>query len=84
MADGFRAIDPDPAWKAMKRAGGRIFSSLGNLRDVQVMREWAQKLAPPGDPLQPQLDQALVLREESLKLEAQQSLARLDHTQWRA
>jgi len=84
MADGFRAIDPDPAWKSMKRAGGRVFRSLGDLRDVQVMREWARKLAPPEDPLQPLLDQALAAREEALKRDAQESLSRLDHSEWRA
>jgi CHAD domain-containing protein len=84
MADGFRAIDPDPAWRAMKRAGGRVFRSLGDLRDVQVMREWAQKLAPAEDLLQPQLDQALAAREETLKRDAQESLSRLDHEEWRS
>jgi len=84
MAAGFRAIDPDPAWKAMKRAGGRVFRSLGDLRDVQVMRVWVQKLAPPDDPLQPQLDQALAEREEALKRDAQDSLSRLDPEEWRS
>jgi CHAD domain-containing protein len=82
MADGFRAIDPDPAWKAMKRAGGRVFRSLGDLRDVQVMRELAQQLASPGDPLQPLLDQSLAIREEALKRDAQESLGHLDHHEW--
>jgi CHAD domain-containing protein len=84
MADGFRTIDPDPAWKAMKRAGGRIFRSLGDLRDVQVMREWVKKLAPPGDVWEQVLDQALGGREEGLKREAQSSLGRLDHDEWRS
>lgn len=83
MADGFRAIDPDPAWKAMKRAGGRVFRSLGDLRDVQVMREWVKKLAPDHDFLEQLLDQALAEKEEALKREAQITLARLDHNQWR-
>lgn len=83
MADGFRGLDPDPGWKAMKRAGGRVFRSLGNLRDVQVMREWVQKLATPGDLLQLELDQALAVREEALKREAQISLGSLDAEQWR-
>ena len=83
MADGFRHIDPDPAWRAMKRAGGRVFLSLGDLRDVQVMREWIQQLAPPGDPLAQVLDHSLAEREESLKREAQTTLGRLDHGQWR-
>src|SRR5271154_5243117 len=47
MADGLIAIDPDPDWKAMKKAGKRLFQRLGNLRDLQVMMEWIEKLHPP-------------------------------------
>ena len=87
MADGFRGLDPDPVWKEMKRAGGRIFRSLGDLRDVQVMREWVAKLVQPhdpqqADPLQGELDQVLAAREEQLKREAQISLGRLNAEQW--
>jgi len=46
MADGMMAMDPDPAWKAMKKAGRRLFRSLGELRDVQIMMEWLEKLLP--------------------------------------
>jgi CHAD domain-containing protein/HD superfamily phosphodiesterase len=44
MADGMKAIDPDRNWKAMKRAGKRVFQRLGALRDVQVMMEWIERL----------------------------------------
>ena len=46
MADGMKALDPNPAWKAMKKAGKKIFQSLGDLRDTQVMSEWIERLAP--------------------------------------
>jgi hypothetical protein len=29
------ALDPDPDWKAMKKAGKRLFQRLGALRDVR-------------------------------------------------
>jgi len=44
MADGLMAIDPDPAWKDMKKAGKRLFQRLGDLRDIHVMQEWIEKL----------------------------------------
>ena len=44
MADGMSAMDPDPEWKAMKKAGKELFQSLGALRDVQVMMDWIEKL----------------------------------------
>src|SRR3974390_2074900 len=46
MADGMMAMDPDPSWKAMKKAGKRLFQSLGELRDVQIMMEWVERLEP--------------------------------------
>jgi CHAD domain-containing protein len=44
MADGMMAMDPDRDWKAMKKAGKRLFQRLGILRDVQIMMEWIAKL----------------------------------------
>ncbi len=46
LADGLMALDPDPDWKAMKKAGKRLFQRLGDLRDVHVMMEWIEKLEP--------------------------------------
>ena len=46
LADGMIAMDPDPEWKAMKKAGKGLFQSLGALRDVQIMMEWIEKLHP--------------------------------------
>ena len=51
VADGLMAIDPDPNWKQMKKAGKLLFSSLGELRDMQVMEEWVHKLDTPDDPV---------------------------------
>jgi len=45
LADGLRAIDPDPSWKEMKKAGKKVFQALGELRDMQVMQEWIEKLS---------------------------------------
>src|SRR6202453_503920 len=44
LADGLMAIDPDSSWKAMKKAGRKLFQALGELRDMQVMEEWIEKL----------------------------------------
>ncbi len=49
LADGMMAMDPDPEWKAMKKAGKRLFQRLGDLRDVQIMMEWIDKLHPALD-----------------------------------
>lgn len=64
MADGLMAIDPDPDWKRMKKAGKRLFQRLGDLRDIQIMMEWIKKLHPAAaseeralSPASPQSDQ---------------------------
>src|SRR5580693_2211055 len=46
LADGLYALDPDPNWKAMRKAGKRLFQRLGALRDIQIMMEWIEKLGP--------------------------------------
>jgi CHAD domain-containing protein len=83
MADGLMAIDPDPAWKEMKKAGKALFSSLGELRDVQVMMEWVRKLGPPDDPETQALLDLLTKREQSDKLVAAEAVRSFDVRQWR-
>jgi CHAD domain-containing protein len=83
MADGLRAMDPDPAWKEMKKAGKRLFGSLGELRDVHVMDEWVHRFDTPGDPVTSRLLQFLAGRETQLKQEASQALLEFDRKQWR-
>ena len=82
MADGIAAIDPDPAWKDMKRAGKFLFRRLGELRDIQVMQEWVHKLDTPDDPVVAPLLRSIVAREEPLHQEAAQALAQFDRKQW--
>ena len=83
IADGFIALDPDPAWKEMKKAGRLLFSRLGELRDVHVMQEWVGKLASPSDPSAIALLQFLAAREIELKQEAALALNEFDRKQWR-
>lgn len=54
LADGMAAMDPDPSWKAMKKAGKRLFQRLGALRDVQIMMEWIEKLEVQVEHTQPE------------------------------
>jgi len=82
MADGFLSVDPDPAWKQMKRLAKPLFSSLGELRDTQVMLEWVAKFSPPGDEVGRDLTAALLHKESHLKTAAQEALAAFDREQW--
>jgi exopolyphosphatase/guanosine-5'-triphosphate,3'-diphosphate pyrophosphatase len=83
IADGLRVMDPDPAWKQMKKAGRQLFRELGELRDVQVMEEWVRHLGDPADPVAITLLQFLSAREAHLKQQAAGALQEFDRKQWR-
>jgi CHAD domain-containing protein len=82
MADGFLAFDPYPAWRAMKGEGKRLFSRMGDLRDVQVMIEWVQRLGAPGDGATERMLQYLDDREQRLKRDALDALQSFDAGKW--
>lgn len=83
MADAMMSLDPDPAWRQMKKAGRRLFRRLGELRDTQVMTEWVKKLAPEDDPVAGKMLELLDEREAALKHKAERALARFDTGQWK-
>ena len=82
MADGFLSADPDPAWKQMKRFAKPLFSSLGDLRDTQVMMEWVTKLSHADDPIGQALSLALTQKEAEQKVAAQHALSSFDRKRW--
>ena len=84
LADGFLSIDPDPAWRQMKKLGKGLFSRLGDLRDTQVMMEWVEKLSAEDDPLGQILLASLREKEETLKLEAREAVNSFDRERWMA
>ena len=82
MADGFLSVDPDPTWKEMKKLGKTLFSSLGDLRDVQVMSEWVTRLSEADDSVRQVLLESLGQRESQLKGAAQEALHSFDRKRW--
>ncbi len=84
MADGFLSVDPDPAWRQMKKLGKGLFASLGELRDIQVMMEWVSKLSAPDDALRKTLLDSLQAKEEALKAVAKEAVSKFDRKRWMA
>jgi exopolyphosphatase/guanosine-5'-triphosphate,3'-diphosphate pyrophosphatase len=78
------ALDPDPAWKDMKKTGKKLFQALGDLRDMQVMQEWIEKLGSTNDPVAVKLLNHVHAREAACKQEAVKDLDQFDRKQWRA
>src|ERR1700730_17060880 len=82
IADGIRAIDPDPSWREMKKAGKRLFRKLGEWRDLHVMQDWVHRLDRPGDPVTGALLQLVTAPEALQRQEAQRALQEFDRKQW--
>src|SRR5882672_11415928 len=78
LADGLMAMDPDRSWKEMKKAGKKVFQSLGGLRDMQVMQHWIEKLGNADDPVTIKLLQHVRAREIECKQEALKALHEFD------
>ena len=84
MADGFLSVDPDPEWKRMKKLGKPLFSSLGELRDTQVMSEWVTRLSEDHDHVRHLLLHTLAHKENVQKAAAQAALRNFDRKRWLA
>jgi len=82
LADGFLSVDPDPEWKQMKKLGKSLFSSLGELRDTQVMMEWVAKLSEDHDSVRHKLLHTLAHKETAQKAAAQEALRNFDRKRW--
>jgi CHAD domain-containing protein len=82
MAEGFRAIDPDPTWRKMRKEGKALFSALGELRDVQVLREWVERLGAADDPATVRLSAHCIDCEQQLKGQAAAALSAFDTHTW--
>jgi len=67
----------------MKRAAKEVFSSLGELRDTQVMKQWIEELAPESDIAGKILGDFVVEREQELKKTAAETLLHFDCKQWK-
>jgi CHAD domain-containing protein len=70
LADGLMALDPDPDWKNMKKAGKRLFQRLGDLRDIHVMEEWVEKLKQKQEQKQSKTNKSYAERPFSLPVQA--------------
>ena len=83
LADGLMAMDPDSSWKDLKKDGKKLFQALGDLRDMQVMQEWIEKLGDAADPVTVKLLNHVHAREAASKQEACKDLDQFDRKQWR-
>ena len=82
VAAAIEEIDPHPDWAEMRDCARKLFRSLGNLRDAQVMEEWVGKIQPGEDPLKRILLDSLAATEDSAKKKALHNATRFDVQRW--
>lgn len=82
LGEGFQAVDSDPNWKKMRKAGKAVFSALGTLRDVQVLMEWIEKLGSAEDPATQNLLSYCREQEQIHKAHAAEALTAFDTRKW--
>ena len=83
LANGLMAMDPDPSWKQMRKAGKKLFRALSDLRDMHVLQQWVEKLSDADDPVAVKLLAHVLAREAECKDEALRDLQQFDRKQWR-
>jgi CHAD domain-containing protein len=83
VAAVMQEVDPDPAWPEMKRLGRKLFRQLGDLRDMQVLQEWARTLCSEADTVRQALLVEFGTKEGELREEALRVAAKFDEKAWR-
>jgi CHAD domain-containing protein len=82
MAEAFQSINGDPAWAKMRKAGKAVFSALGELRDTQVLLEWAGYLQSDCPAVAQRLQSHCLQREAELKTSAAEAVDKFDAARW--
>jgi len=83
VASAIEEIDPHPDWQEMRDCARKLFRTLGELRDAQVMIEWVKELHPEDRALKTSLLTGLVKAEESSREQAIQNAGRFDVKRWK-
>ena len=76
-------VDPDQAWRDMRRLGRKLFRQLGELRDTQVLEDWVKTLGQEADPIRQRLLGNLGARENELRAAAVRVANKFDQKAWK-
>src|ERR1700722_12804817 len=77
-------VDPDPGWPEMRRIGRKLFKQLGELRDTQVLEEWASKLGSEGGAVRQRLAAHLGKNEAEERDAALRAAGKFDAKAWKS
>jgi CHAD domain-containing protein len=83
VASAIEEIDPHPDWEEMRACAKKLFRSLGELRDAQVLAEWLKEIHPSDEPVKQALLEKLSATEKSAHEKASRQAERFDAKRWR-
>jgi CHAD domain-containing protein len=84
LAAVMEEVDPDPAWPEMRKVGRKLFRQLGELRDTQVLEEWAGKLGSENDAVRERLLAHLGKNEAEEREAALRAAGKFDAKAWKS
>ena len=84
LATVMEEVDPDPAWPEMRKIGRKLFRQLGELRDTQVLEEWANSLGSENDAVRERLMTHLRKNEAEEREAALRAAGKFDAKAWRS
>ena len=83
LAEGLSVIDPDPAWRRLRKASKKQQSGLSDLRDVQVLTNWLKPLRLTTGPVGRALVSHLGKQERRARREARSLLKSFPRKRWK-
>src|SRR4029077_15237131 len=82
VAAAVEEIDPHPDWQEMRSCARKLFRSMGELRDAQILEGWLQELQPEEDALKNALRDSLKQTQESATIKVQHSAGKFAEKRW--
>lgn len=76
-------VDPDPSWPDMRKLGRKLFRQMGELRDTQVLEEWARKLGAERDPVRERLLALFEANEKEQQAAVLRAVEKFDLKSWK-
>lgn len=83
VAEGLGQVDPDPAWKRMRKTAKRLLDSLSELRDIQVLQSTAKKITIQRSRSRKLLRDIWSAREKKAEKHVAEALDQFDAKQWK-
>ena len=83
LAAAVAEIDPHPDWKELRDCARKVFRSMGELRDAQIMEAWLRELCTQDDVGKSALMESLKREQEAAQVKALHLSGKFDETRWR-